>query len=281
MKHRDNMPDLYNAKELRRKLFEVIFKADTLAGKTFDLLLLVFIVVSVVSVTLETIPGLDESFKKRLFYTEWFFTIIFTVEYIARIYSLKKPRTYIFSFFGVIDFLAILPSYITLIYAGSQYFVVLRVFRLLRVFKILRMVEFLGEAEILRSAVKASLPKIFVFLITVFCIVIIMGTIIYKVEGPENGFTSIPMSMYWTIVTLTTVGYGDIVPATATGQFISSVLMIVGYGLIAVPTGIVTANLTHKQKIQASPSAISCSSCGSSEHVTDAKFCKDCGEVLK
>jgi voltage-gated potassium channel len=281
MKDSSNTSNSDNTRDLQRKLFEIIFKADTLAGKIFDLLLLVFIVVSVVSVTMETIPGLDESFKKQLFYAEWFFTIMFTVEYFARIYSLKRPKAYIFSFFGVIDFLAILPSYITLIYAGSQYFVVLRVFRLLRVFKILRMVEFLGEAEVLRNAVKASLPKIFVFLITVFCIVIIMGTIIYKVEGPENGFTSIPRSMYWTIVTLTTVGYGDIVPKTTLGQFISSILMIVGYGLIAVPTGIVTANLTQKQKNRIVPETTTCLACGSSEHLSGARFCKDCGEVLK
>ncbi|MCC5931000.1 MAG: ion transporter [Cyclobacteriaceae bacterium] len=281
MKHSRTTPKSDDTTELRRKLFEIIFKADTLAGKAFDLLLLVFIIVSVVSVTLETIPGLDESFKKQLFYAEWLFTIIFSIEYVARIYSLKKPGKYIFSFFGIIDFLAILPSYITLIYAGSQYFVVLRVFRLLRVFKILRMVEFLGEAEVLRSAVKASLPKIFVFLITVFCIVIIMGTIIYKVEGPENGFTSIPMSMYWTIVTLTTVGYGDIVPKTASGQLIASILMIVGYGLIAVPTGIVTANLTQKQQSRNISTTTTCTACGSEEHTSGAKFCKDCGQILK
>ncbi|MGF1635533.1 MAG: ion transporter [Cyclobacteriaceae bacterium] len=275
------MANKKNLLKWQGRIHEIIFEADTPAGKLFDLVLLIFILMSVLVVGLETIPEIQGRAHKLLRISEWILTILFTLEYFARIYAVKKPLKYIFSFFGIIDLLAILPSYLSLFFAGSQAYIVIRIFRLLRVFRVLKLAHFLGEAEILKVALKESFPKISVFLITVICIVVITGTTMYNIEGPANGFTSIPISIYWTIVTLTTVGYGDIAPQTPMGQMLASVLMILGYGIIAVPTGIVTANIARADRIKDKDiSRQACPACASENHQVGAKFCKDCGAKL-
>lgn len=262
----------------RRSIHEVIFESDTFAGKLFDLALLVAIIMSVVAVMLESVPWIEDKFGTALRITEWVFTILFTIEYLIRIVSLKRPKYYIFSFYGLIDLLSVLPTYLSLMFVGTQALIVIRIFRLLRVFRILKLIRFLGEANILARALKDSLPKIIIFLVAIVCIAIIMGTIMYLVEGPEHGYLSIPVSVYWAVVTLTTVGYGDISPQTPLGQSVATLLMIMGYGIIAVPTGIVTAHLTRRNMEAVNPPV--CPGCGNEHHDTDARFCKKCGANL-
>lgn len=209
-------------------------------GKWFDLILIFIILVSVILVMLESVTEFDEKYHGALLTMEWIITIFFTIEYIARIVSIRKPSSYIFSFYGIIDFLSTIPLYLSYLVAGSQVLLAVRAFRLLRIFRILKLVQYIGEASQLRTALRASRTKIAVFIYVVLILSIIMGTLMYLIESPESGFTSIPRSIYWTIVTLTTVGYGDIAPQTTIGQFIATVIMILGYGIIAVPTGIVT-----------------------------------------
>src|SRR5690606_9119767 len=221
---------------IRQKIYIIIYGVNTPAGKLFDLALLFFIILSVVVIMLETIPNFDTRFHKELYVLEWIFTILFTLEYLLRIFCTKKPFKYIFSFYGIIDLLAILPMYFSFFFVGSNIFSSIRTLRLLRLFRILKLVKFIEEATRLKIALLQSRAKITVFLYSVIVLAMIIGTLIYYIEGPENGFTSIPRSIYWTIVTLTTVGYGDIVPQTALGQFLSMLLMITGYGVIAVPT---------------------------------------------
>ncbi|NAS30882.1 ion transporter [Flavobacteriaceae bacterium R38] len=264
----------------KSKLHEIIYEADTPSGKLFDVILIVSIVASIILVMLESVDSFDNKYHDILLFIEWIFTIFFTLEYIARIISLKRPSNYIFSFYGIIDFLATIPLYISYFIAGSQALLALRAFRLLRVFRILKLVQFIGEASQLRRALKASRAKITVFVYTVLILAVIMGTVMYMVEGSENGFTSIPRSIYWTIVTLTTVGYGDIAPQTPLGQAIASFIMIIGYGIIAVPTGIVTAEFTRQRDKKVHTNTQSCPSCSIEGHLDHAKHCFKCGTQL-
>ncbi len=266
-------------------LHEVIYEADTPMGKIFDLLLFVLIILSVILVMLESVDEIDENYHRPLLVMEWIITGFFTLEYIARVISIKKPWKYIFSFYGVIDFISTIPLYLSYILAGSQVLIAVRAFRLLRIFRILKLVKFMGEASQLKSALKASRTKIAVFIYVVLILSVIMGTIMYLIESDEAGFTSIPRSIYWTIVTLTTVGYGDIAPETNFGQFLATVIMILGYGIIAVPTGIVTVEFSKHGKEKAGTNVVhtntqACPSCTAEKHRDDAKHCYNCGELL-
>jgi len=261
----------------RLRLHEIIFESDTRAGRAFDVLLLWAIIISVLAVMLESVREIEADYGAVLRTVEWFFTIIFTVEYLARIVSVGRPVKYMTSFLGVVDLLAVIPTYLSVFVSGAQIFLVLRTIRLLRVFRIFKLARFLGEAEVLARALRASRFKITVFLGVVFSSVIIMGTAMYLIEGIENGFTSIPRSVYWAIVTLTTVGYGDIAPKTVLGQALASVIMILGYGIIAVPTGIVTVELSQAGK---AVTAQACPSCSLQGHDGDALYCKHCGARL-
>lgn len=262
---------------LRKKLYVVIFGTDTPAGKGFDVVLLIFILMSVLAVMLESVPSINERYGNLFTYAEWIFTILFSLEYLTRIYVTDNRLRYVFSFYGLIDLLSVLPTYLSLVFAGTQYLLIIRALRLLRVFRILKLGRFVGEGEQLGRALKASRHKITVFMGTVLMLVIILGTIMYLVEGKDNGFTSIPLSIYWAIVTLTTVGYGDIAPQTVMGQSIASFVMILGYAIIAVPTGIVSVEL-QKDRDQREKKA--CRNCKSTGHDSEALFCKFCGEKL-
>lgn len=259
----------------RRRMHEIIFESDTPAGKWFDILLLWAIIISSVTVMLESVGSINLRLGQLLAALELLFTILFTVEYICRIISAGRTLSYIFSFFGIIDFLAVLPTYTAFFVGGMKYLIVVRTFRLLRVFRIFKLSRYLREGAVLLAALAASRFKIILFLGVVFTIVITMGTLMYVVEGAGNGFTSIPLSIYWAIVTLTTVGYGDIAPKTFVGQAISSLVMILGYAIIAVPTGIVTAELSRTEL-----DTSECSRCGHSRHHKDARYCSRCGKKL-
>jgi len=266
----------------KHDLHEIIYEADTPAGKLFDIVLLILILVSIVVVMLESVTAIDQKHHQLLNITEWVITILFTIEYIARIISIKKPKVYIFSFFGIIDLLSTLPKYLSLFIAGSHALIALRALRLLRVFRILKLVRYLGAAKNLSKALIASKTKIAVFLFAVVILCSILGTIMYLVEGSaDSGFTSIPRSIYWAIVTLTTVGYGDIAPVTALGQFIASLIMILGYGIIAIPTGIVSAEyVKDATKNTVHTNTQSCANCNTVNHIDNAKFCFKCGNEL-
>jgi voltage-gated potassium channel len=261
----------------RDKWNAIIFRNDTPAGRLFDIVLFTLILLSVFSVILESVPAIRNSYSSYFKVDEWVFTGLFTIEYALRLATAKKPRRYARSFFGIVDLLAIAPIYLSVLFSFERSFTVVRALRLLRVFRILKLTEYVAEAAALRIALKASLRKITVFLLTVLMIVIIVGALMYQVEGEANGFTSIPTAMYWAIVTVTTVGYGDISPKTVVGRILASLLMTVGYGIIAVPTGIVTFELARASR--ADHSRI-CSACGLSPHDPDAIFCKRCGAQL-
>ncbi len=263
---------------LKRKVHEIIFEADTPAGKFFDVLLLVSIILSLIAVMLETVPGIREEHGDIMRLIEWWFTILFSIEYLLRIYSVTKPWHYVKSFYGVIDLLSILPTYIGLFFAGSQALMVIRGVRLLRVFRVLKLTRYLSEADMLGRALRSSRRKIIVFLLAVITIVMITGALMYVVEGGENGFDSIPKSIYWAIVTLTTVGYGDISPGTTLGQFIASIIMIMGYGILAVPTGIVTAEMARPHLQPNNTRA--CPHCAEEGHPDNAEYCFNCGGHL-
>ena len=262
----------------RRSLHEVIFEADTVSGKLFDVLLIISIVLSVIAVMLDSIRSIRESHGPLLTVVEWSFTILFSIEYALRLLSIAHPTRYARSFFGIVDLLAIAPTYLSLILPGSQYLLVIRSLRLLRIFRVLKLVQYLGEIQVLAAALRASARKIFVFVLTVLILVVILGSLMYLIEGSENGFTSIPLSIYWAIVTLTTVGYGDISPATSIGQAFAAVIMIMGYGMIAVPTGIVTVELSRHTSKAVSTQA--CMACSAEGHDRDAVHCKYCGVKL-
>jgi voltage-gated potassium channel len=262
----------------REKLYEIIFEAETPGGKAFDVALLLAIVLSVVAVLLESVAGIRGRYGTALRTAEWFFTILFTIEYLLRLVCVGKPLRYALSFFGVVDFLAIVPTYLSVLLPGAQSLIVIRALRLLRVFRVLKLVHFVGEARMLRTALHASLRKIVVFLGTVLTLMLVVGALMYLIEGGEHGFTNIPESIYWTIVTMTTVGYGDIAPVTVAGRFLASIVMIIGYGIIAVPTGIVTVELASTRR--RSISTRTCSSCLREGHDSDADFCKYCGTSL-
>ena len=262
----------------RQRLHEIIFEADTPAGLVFDVALLIAILASVLTVCLESVAEIDERYHLALRAAEWTFTILFTIEYVLRLVSVGQPLRYATSFFGIVDLLAIVPTYLSIFFAGAQSLIVIRALRLLRVFRVLKLVHFVGEARLLRAAVLASVRKIVVFLGAVLTLVLIVGSLMYLVEGEESGFTSIPQGMYWAIVTLTTVGYGDIAPQTVLGKLLASTVMIMGYGIIAVPTGIVTVELANVRNTSISTRA--CDQCGVGGHDTDADFCKHCGGPL-
>lgn len=266
--------------DFRAKLHQIIFEADTKPGKLFDIILLWCIVLSVFAVVIETVQGLSTNiiFILRIF--EWVFTILFTIEYFLRIYCVNKSSKYIFSFFGVIDLIAILPTYIGLFFTGTHYISVIRAVRLLRVFRVLKLARYLVGANEILSALKASRGKIVVFLGFLLVCVLCMGSILYVVEGPENGFTSIPMSMYWAVVTMTTVGFGDITPKTPVGQTISAFVMILGYGIIAVPTGIVSAKIKRLDN-QINTNSQVCQNCHATHHQDDAMYCRICANKIK
>ncbi|MEM1178648.1 MAG: ion transporter [Acidobacteriota bacterium] len=266
-----------HVKPWRAWLHEVIFEADTPIGKAFDVSLLVAIVASVVAVLLESVASIRETYGGVLRVTEWVFTILFSVEYVLRLVSLERPARYARSFFGIVDLLALLPTYLSLIVAGTQSLIVIRALRLLRVFRVLKLAHYVGEQALLYAAVRASARKIVVFLGFVLAAVLILGASMYLIEGEENGFTSIPLSMYWAIVTMTTVGYGDIAPQTVPGKFLASAVMVLGYGVLAVPTGIVTVELAG---LTNPVSTRSCPSCVREGHAEDAVFCKYCGAQL-
>ena len=274
----------------KQKLHEIIYEADTPMGKWFDIVLIFVILFSVLLIMLESVKQIDAEYHRTLLTLEWVVTILFTIEYIARIICIQKPFKYIFSFYGIIDFLSTIPLYLSYVLAGSQVLLAVRAFRLLRVFRILKLVRFLGEASQLKSALRASSAKITVFLFAVLILSVMLGTLMYLVEGDEAGFTSIPMSIYWTIVTLTTVGYGDIAPITPQGQFIATIIMLLGYGVIAVPTGMVTVEFGKRSRALKTGAdnvekfvhvnTQACPSCSKEGHRDDASHCYNCGSLL-
>ncbi len=264
--------------KLQNTIHEIIFEADTPAGKAFDEGLMVLIILSVIAVMLESTNTIEARYGNLLRTFEWIVTIIFTIEYLLRLYCVGKPARYARSFFGIVDLLAILPTYLSVIIPGAQSLLVIRALRLLRVFRVLKLAHFVGEASELRAALRASARKIIVFLGAVLTIVLIVGSMMYLIEGEENGFTSIPVSIYWAIVTMTTVGYGDIAPHTALGKILASAIMIMGYGIIAVPTGIVSVELAGVTRRKVSTQA--CPECGAGGHDGDAVHCKYCGGTL-
>jgi voltage-gated potassium channel len=263
--------------EFKEKLYEIIFEADTRTGKFFDVLLLFVILFSVVLVMLESVPSIAIKHLQTLHILEWVITAIFTLEYIIRIIIVRRPFRYIFSFYGIIDLLSVIPTYLSLLIIGSHSLVVIRMLRLVRIFRILKLTRYTAAGRSLGRAMWASREKISVFIFLVVILVVIIGTVMYMIEGVTHGFTSIPRSIYWAIVTLTTVGYGDISPETPIGQFLASIVMLLGYAIIAVPTGIVTSELiksTTKQNTQV------CQNCLCESHDEDAVFCKKCGVEL-
>ena len=269
-----NQPD----KNWRSHLYEIIFGTDTPAGKTFDVVLIWSIILSVVVVILESVHSIRSIYREILYGIEWFFTILFTIEYILRLITVKRRIGYATSFFGIVDLLAILPTYLSIFVPGSQSLLTIRTLRLLRVFRVFKLTHFTREARGIMSALRASGRKIGVFISAVLAIVVIIGSVMYVVEGEKNGFVDIPTSIYWAIVTLTTVGYGDISPHTPLGKALASFLMIIGYGIIAVPTGIVTVELSQATQKQAV--GRECPGCGVKGHSSDAEYCRRCSEKL-
>ena len=266
-------------KNYKHRLHEIIYEADTPAGKAFDVLLLIFILSSVILVALESIYWIDDKHHELLNIAEWVITIIFSIEYILRIIAVSKPLKYILSPYGIIDFISTVPKYISLFFVGTQSLLALRALRLLRVFRILKLTRYVGESNSLLKALSRSRTKILVFMFSVVIICIIFGTIMYMVEDDASGFTSIPKSIYWCIVTMTTVGYGDIVPLTGMGKFLASVLMILGYGIIAVPTGIISAEMVQSRK-KVDVNTRVCAECLCDKHKDNAIFCHQCGSHL-
>ena len=264
----------------RGRLYRIIFEHDSPGGRAFDIALLAAIGLSVLAVMLESVPEIARRHGPALVAAEWAFTVLFSVEYVLRLLSVRRPLKYATSFYGIVDLLAVVPTYAALFVDGAQELLVIRALRLLRVFRVLKMGEYLIEAGVLKAALRRSRPKITVFLVTVLTLVLIVGALMHLIEGPDNGFTSIPISVYWAIVTLTTVGYGDIAPRTAIGRLLASAVMIVGYGIIAVPTGIVTAELVRGNQPVPTRPPRRCSVCEVSGHDADANYCKYCGANL-
>ncbi len=261
----------------RHRIYEVVFEAETRPGKLFDMTLIVLILLSVAAVFLESVRSIREVFGTELYAAEWVFTILFTIEYILRLVAVKRPLRYMLSFYGIVDLLAILPTYLSLFMPGTQYLLAIRILRFLRIFRILKLTSYISESRVILTALHASKKKILVFLVAILSIVTVVGSMMYVLEGEEHGFTDIPTSIYWAIVTLTTVGYGDLSPKTGMGKLLASVVMIMGYGIIAVPTGIVTGELIRASK---SASTHVCPECHSEPHDLDAIHCKYCGTIL-
>lgn len=266
---------------LRHTLYQIIYQAHTPAGRGFDIALIIVILASVLTVVLDSVAEVSQRYGEQLFALEWFFTIIFTAEYMLRIFCIHRPFKYIVSFYGLIDLLSIVPSYISLFIPGSHYLQIIRILRVLRVFRVLKLVRFINQANMLLNALLASRLKITIFLFTVSTLLVVFGSTMYLIEGPENGFTNIPVSIYWAVVTLTTVGFGDITPKTVLGRAISTVVMIIGYAIIAIPTGIFTAELSREMKRQNnSLDQRICPICRKAGHEADANYCRICGTEL-
>ena len=265
----------------RYHLHEIIYEADTPMGKLFDIVLLILILLSVVIVMLESVHHIGIAYYDLFHIIEWVITIFFTIEYVARIITVNKPRKYIFSFYGIIDFLSTIPLYLSFIVVGSNYLLTVRALRLLRVFRILKITRYVGEGNRLRQALIQSRVKIFIFVFAVLIVAVIAGTLMYLIEGEESGFRNIPVSVYWCIVTLTTVGFGDIAPVTPAGQLLATIIMVLGYGVIAVPTGIVSAQYVRSTSDNyVHVNSQSCQNCGEEKHRDDSKFCFKCGASL-
>ena len=264
---------------LRDKLRIIIFEADTKAGRRFDVTLIGMILLSVLTVMLDSVPQINAKYGQQLYYAEWFFTVLFTVEYTVRLWCIEHSWGYAKSFYGVVDLLSVLPTYLSLWFPGAQFFLAVRILRVLRVFRVLRMVRYVGEAELIAQALAASRRKIIVFVASVLALMVIFGALMYVVEGGTNpAFASIPQSIYWAVTTMTTVGYGDITPTTPLGQSLASFIMIMGYGIIAVPTGIVTLELNEANRRQANTRT--CSDCSAEGHSREASYCWRCGAPL-
>ena len=263
---------------VKEKLYTVIFGTDTPAGRYFDLFLIAAILCSVVAVLLDSMASFQNRFAGQLYLVEWGFTLLFTLEYITRIYCSPNPRAYATSFYGIVDFVAILPTYISLLFPPASLLLVIRLLRVLRIFRVLKLIQYSGEANVLLRSMAMSRRKIFVFLFSVLILVTIFGSLMYIIEGPEYGFTSIPRSIYWAIVTVTTVGYGDITPHTILGQVVAALAMLTGYAIIAVPTGIISAELITE--MQRERRRIRCNNCEKSDHDVDANYCRYCGTEL-
>jgi len=264
----------------RRRVHIVIFGIDTPAGRAFDKALIVAILVSVAVVVADSVAWLNLRYRTTFTAVEWFFTALFTVEYIARVVSVERPWRYMRSFFGIVDLVSVLPTYLALIFPETHALIDVRILRLLRVFRIFKLTNYMAEYQHLGDALAASRRKIMVFLSAVFMVVLVMGTLLYVVEGPQHGFTDIPTSVYWAITTITTVGFGDLTPKTSGGRFIASLMMLVGWGTLAVPTGIVTAEMTARRHLGLLSVSRACPGCGATGHVPEAKFCQMCGAVL-
>jgi voltage-gated potassium channel len=265
----------------RLRVYIVIFESDTPLGRAFDVGLIAAIVGSVLAVMLESLQSIGSQYGDLLYKAEWFFTILFTIEYVLRLVCVGRPGRYALSFFGLVDLLAVIPTYISLFVPSAQFLLVIRLLRILRVFRVLKLVHYMSEADLLIQALKASRRKITIFVFAVVTLVVILGSLMYLIEGQANGFTSIPKSVYWAIVTLTTVGYGDISPQTSLGQALAAVVMITGYAIIAVPTGIVTSEITRMSALRDVSEQSSCPQCGAFEHADDAAFCRRCGASLR
>ncbi len=263
----------------RRRIYTIVFEADTVAGKHFDVLVVVAILLSITVVMLDSVPAVQSQYGRQLNLIEWGFTLLFTAEYLARLACVRRPLRYATSFFGIIDLLSILPTYFSLFVPEAGAFLDIRILRLLRIFRIFKLTLYVAEYVRLGRALRASGRKILIFLSVVLMAVLILGTVMYVVEGPENGFTSIPLAMYWATVTMTTVGYGDLTPHTSLGRFIASFMMLLGWGVLAVPTGIVTAEMTS-QRLNERSTTRTCPECLSEGHEPEARYCKDCGEAL-
>ena len=264
--------------KIRQKIKSTIFGTDTQTGKLFDEILIVAIILSIVTVLLDSVSEYNEKYGTYLYIAEWVFTILFSIEYLLRAFCIRRPLSYIFSFYGVVDFLSILPTYLSLFFPGTQVLSVIRILRVLRIFRILKLVQYIGEAKLLVDALSSSKRKIFIFFFTVMNVVIVLGSVMYLIEGEKSGYTSIPISIYWAIVTLTTVGYGDIAPATPLGQAVSAVIMLIGYSMLAVPTGIITSELSLAKENQ--KKTTSCAVCDANDLDINSQFCFKCGSAI-
>jgi len=264
--------------KLRQKFKIIIFGTDTRAGKLFDEILIATIILSVITVLIESVTSYREQYGNILFLAEWFFTILFSIEYLMRLYCVRLPTSYLFSFYGIIDFLSVIPTYISILFPGAQALSVIRILRVLRIFRVLKLFQYMSEVNHLTKALIASKRKIFIFLFVVINIVVILGSIMYLIEGEPAGYTSIPKSVYWAIVTLTTVGYGDIAPLTPIGQGISAFIMLIGYSIIAVPTGIITTELTFLNKDNKNKET--CAVCDKDDLIKDSLYCRHCGAKI-
>jgi len=263
----------------RTRLHEVIYESNTVAGKTFDVTLLILILTSIIVIMLDSVEKWHNRYGQLFYYLEMVFTLVFTLEYILRLISIKRPWLYMISFLGIIDLIAIIPTYFSVFFAGAQSLLVVRALRMLRIFRIFKLTHFLSEMRFLGGAIKNSLRKISIFMLIVLTLVVILGSVMYLIEKGDNGFNNIPESIYWAIVTITTVGYGDISPVTPLGKFVASLIMLMGYAIIAVPTGILTTEMSLAARRQEQTNE-TCPSCGREGHDTNAAFCKFCGAKL-